>query len=376
MRVPTVLFTLAVLGLWGCDSEAALPSQRPVLVKPVASAEPEVSRVFPGRISARGEVALSFEVAGRLQELLVKPGDRVEAGQELARMDAEPFAIAVAQAESSVAGAQAAAAEAAAALARAQELFARETLAKASLDAAVAANDGAQAALRGAEAGLRRAERNLRDAVLRAPFDALIAERLAEEGAQLSPASPVFVIQSYETVRVTIQVPERYVLSLQGSRGERREERPQALVTFLGHEDEIFTAEFEEVATTPDALTLSWALRFTLPLPESVTVLPGMSCMVRLSGVGQALAEPGLRLPVSSLVSAADGSPAVWVIDGNLDAVGRARRVPVQVGPLNEGVVAVQGELAPGDLVVRAGARFLTEGMRVRAVADLGLAER
>lgn len=49
---------------------------------------------------------LTFGVAGRVEEVAVEEGDRVEAGQVLARLDPGPLDLAVAQAERDLAGAQ------------------------------------------------------------------------------------------------------------------------------------------------------------------------------------------------------------------------------------------------------------------------------
>lgn len=67
------------------------------------------------------EIKVVAEVGGRLEELLVKEGDRVKAGQVVARLDDEPYRIQAAQAEAALAGARAALEEAGAG-ARSQEI--------------------------------------------------------------------------------------------------------------------------------------------------------------------------------------------------------------------------------------------------------------
>ncbi len=52
-------------------------------------------RNFPGRIDANKKADLSFRVAGKLKELLVKEGDLVNKGDVIARLDATDFQITV-----------------------------------------------------------------------------------------------------------------------------------------------------------------------------------------------------------------------------------------------------------------------------------------
>lgn len=357
---------LWVVAVWaaGCTGSEPLDSDaRPVLVAEATLAEVESSRVFPGRVQAIGEVRLGFEVPGHIEDILVKPGDRVAAGQALARLDAERFTIAITQAESAVASAQAAAVEAETAYSRAQTLFARDAIAPAALDHARSAAETAQAQLRGAQASLEQARNNLRDTTLLAPYDGLIAERLVENFTQVQAKQPILILQAYDRLRISIQVPEAYVLSLGGDRERRRQLRPRAMVQFVGHPQRVYEATFDEVATSPDPSTLTWAVRFIMPVPEDLTVLPGMSCSVRLRGADTAQDSTGVMIPLSAVIEDSQGQPAVWLID----AQQQLQRHPVILGPIDGGQVHIVEGLEAGALVVRAGHSAIYEGMRVRA---------
>lgn len=348
----------------GCGKqESETTIARPVLVAQASLAEDSSARVFPGRVQAIGEVRLGFEVPGYVEDILVKPGDRVAAGQPLARLDTERFTLAITQAESSVASAQAAADEALAGYTRAQTLFEREAIAPAALDHARSAAETAQAQLRGAQASLDQAHTNLRDATLLAPYDGLIAERLLETFTQVQAKQPILLLQTYDRLRVSVQVPEAYVLGLGGDRQRRRELRPRAEVQFIGHSQRIYEAVFDEVATSPDPTSLTWAVRFIMPVPEDLTVLPGMSCSVRLIGADVEQASTGVVIPLAAVVEDAQGQPAVW----RIDQAQRVQRHSVVLGPTADNQVRIVEGLEAGALVVRAGQAALHEGMLVRA---------
>lgn len=349
-----------LLGCGGQDD--AEPQLRPVLVAQAQVLDQGSARVFPGQVQAIGEVRLGFEVPGHVTDIMVKPGDRVAAGQPLARLDTERFELAIDQAESSVASARAAAAEAETAYTRAQALFARDAIAPAALDNARSAAETAQAQLRGAKASLQQAHSNLRDTTLLAPYDGLIAERLLESFTQVQAKQPILVLQAYDRLRISIQVPESYVLSLGGDREQRRRLRPQAEVQFVGHPQRIYEASFDEVATSPDPSTLTWAVRFVMPVPEDLTVLPGMSCRVRLLGADGQGHDRSLMIPVSAVVEDEQGHSAVWLVDEH----SRVQRQSVQLGALRDGMVDIISGLDEGALVVRAGQQALVAGMQVR----------
>jgi hypothetical protein len=81
---------------------------------------------------------------------------------------------------------------------------------------------------------------------------------------------------------------------------------------------------------------------------------------IQLAGGG------GIRIPASSL-TAADGAPAVWVLDPDTSTVA-LRSVVIEQSGLAE--VAVSEGLAPGDLVVTAGVQTLRPGQKVRLLHD------
>lgn len=100
------------------------------------------------------EIKVVAEVAGRLEELTVKEGDRVKKGQLVGRLDAEPYRIQAAQARAAVTAAQAALDEARAG-ARSQEIAA----ARREVERLAAQVAGAREQLALQEDALRRARR-------------------------------------------------------------------------------------------------------------------------------------------------------------------------------------------------------------------------
>lgn len=214
---------------------------------------------FYGNIEMR-QVDLGFRVPGRIQELMVEEGDRVRAGALLARLDRQPFAEALAQAEASArvrsselsrleAGLRPA--EIRRARAKLDELeatqrIAQQThgrraallasqavsqesvdesaarLAEATARVAVARNDLAlaeegfraeeieagRAALAGARAGADAARTALTDTELRAPSDSVILSRVREPGSIVRSGEPVLTLALERPMWVRAYVAE------------------------------------------------------------------------------------------------------------------------------------------------------------------------
>lgn len=221
--------------------------------------QPAGDPVFYGNVDIR-EVTLGFRVGGRLASLSVDEGDRVHAGQELARLDAVPLELDrnearanagaldarlvllksgfrredIAQARASVAERRAAAVNADQVLARQEKLKGTGAVAQRVYDEAVAARDQARARLAAAEdqlmeqqAGYRReeiaeaqanhqraiallaaADQRLEDAVLKAPADGVVLTRAVEGGAILAAGTTVFTISLVNPVWANIYVGE------------------------------------------------------------------------------------------------------------------------------------------------------------------------
>ena len=212
-----------------------------------------------GNIDIR-EVNLGFRVAGKLDALLKEEGDRVKAGELIARLDAEPYRRELEEASAQLASAQAklemveagyrqeevhkaraAVAEAEATLVnldrnfvRRKELLAQKVSSQQEADDARAARDQAQARLHAAraalalqeagfrpqeiaqaradvakaEAALASAKLRLSDTELKAPSDGVVMTRAYEKGAILPTGATLFTISLTDPVWVRAYVSE------------------------------------------------------------------------------------------------------------------------------------------------------------------------
>jgi membrane fusion protein YbhG len=191
--------------------------------------------VLYGNVDIR-QVQLAFNDSERITALLVKEGDRVRTGQELATLDSRRFEATVASSEANVAAqqqvvlkaeadmnvAQANLVNAELTFKRVQDLREKKVVSPQDLDNARAAFDVATATLTAAkqniavakamlkanEAELDLVKRDLANAKLYAPSDGVIQDRLLEPGDMASPQEPVFTLALDDPLWVRAYVSE------------------------------------------------------------------------------------------------------------------------------------------------------------------------
>lgn len=259
--------------------------------------------IASGRIQPEVEVKVSAEVSGQLIELPVREGDRVEAGQLLARINPDIYESRLNQAQAALDNArsneatsearlaQSKAAFAAAELAfqRSQDLFARGVLSTADFEQAEVTHQSAQADLeaaqqnvrsagfniRSAEAAVKESEDNLRRTVLRATQSGTVTALVKEEGEGVQgigsfQGEVIMNVSELDAMEVDVEVNESDIVKVQLGDTARIEVDAYTERNFLG----VVT----EIGNT--ALNATGAARLSL---ESVT---NFSVKVRILDVG------------------------------------------------------------------------------------------
>lgn len=188
-------------------------------------------RAVTGDIVARRRATLAGQQAGLVIELNVEAGDRVEAGEVLARLDDEIAAREVDRAEAMVASAEAVVrrreaevADAESDLARVMELDRQGTSNQGEVEGAQTSVEVAKAQLleAGAEvlserATLQSASKRLEDMHIDAPFSGSVVSKQTEVGEWLGLGDPVIELVADDRLEAHIDVPESMIGRLQTS---------------------------------------------------------------------------------------------------------------------------------------------------------------
>jgi RND family efflux transporter MFP subunit len=328
--------------------EAALAPREVRLVTPeVREERPSIQLV--GEVRAFDSVAVSPEVAGKVDAVRVEVGDRVRSGQPLAEIDRSTYKIYLDQSEAQLLAAKANLELAAKELERKRDLVSDNTIAQATFDQAKAAHDLAQAQVASAEAARSLAQRNWERSIVRAPAAGAITHRSVVAGQWTDVGQRIFELAVGEKFKVAARVPAAWAAQLGGlegfdftvaASGAARHATLYSIDPVVNESSRSF--EVVGVAGNADG-----ALR------------PGMFTDVTLQAPRS---QPSLWLPVPA-VATSDMSQ-VMVVENGAIALRR-----VQVGRRADGSIEIVDGLEEGQAVV-AEVAGLHRGVPVRIVGD------
>ncbi len=198
-----VIFSAAIFGLAlaGCGSkhENAMEnsSNLPVAQVRVQSVENKpraMTEEVAGTVRAKLRATLEAKLSGRIEKLAVAPGDIVQKGQLIARLDAGENAARLEQAEASLE-------EAERNWNRASALLEQHSVTRAEYDSAQSRRRVAAGAVAEAKAMLGYAE-------MVAPFDGVVTRKWADAGDFAAPGKPLVAIEDPSALQVEADVPE------------------------------------------------------------------------------------------------------------------------------------------------------------------------
>ena len=344
---------LALLPLLLCAAADEPP--RPVRVATV-TVQPVASQlVFSGTVQARVQADLGFRVPGKVTARLVEAGDRVQAGQVLARLDQGDLVLQEQAAEAALQAASADLANARADLGRYTQLGrASAAYVPSEFDKRTAASQMADARVLQAarQLALARSQRAYSD--LKAEADGLVTEVPVQAGQVVAAGQTVATVAQLNGIEVVTDVPENRLAAVRAT--------GDAAITLWAAPGQVLHGRVREVGALADPASRTYRVKVAVQDAPTGLLTLGMTATVAF---GQATI-PVARLPATALTDKG-GAPAVWVLD---TARQRAALRPVQVaGYGGDGSVLVSAGLREGEQVVTAGVGQLDPEMAVTAWA-------
>lgn len=360
LRLALLSFVLVMLA--ACKESAPMVEfTRPAQVWTVSETYAPPERRYAGELRARFEADLAFRVGGKVVERQVELGQKVRAGQVLARLDAADLELALAAARAELAGAEADQLNAQQELARIQGLYTQKFLGKSALDAAIAARDAASARVNALRAQSKQSGNQAQYSALLASKPGVITAVNVELGQVVAAGAPVLRMAYDGEREVHLRVGEASAQAFT----QAMQQGQHVTISFWSRPGETWEGAVREIAPMADT-TRSVLVKVNVPqLPDGLPL--GITAQASLPMQD---APGAVWLPSSALFQQA-GKPAVWI----LDAGNAAQLHAVTVLRYEHDGVVVRG-LAPGSKVVAQGVHTLSVGQVVRPAAYDGSAAR
>ncbi len=354
------VFLTIVLGIYLFADQQPAPAEEPrstvkrVRVAAVETVTDSRELRFSGTTRASRRARLAFAIGGRLVSRPVEIGDRVRAGQVLAKLEDLELANARASARAALAELSARRAQSERDRARAEQLLEAKAATREEVERSLTAVDAVRAAEAAAAARLREAERLLAETELRAPFDGTVTRVFYEPGELALAGQPVIALSGDGDVELEVEVPESVV-------GRIRAGDPVTVsMPVLGGLSVPGRIESVGLTAAGDG-RLFPVVAVLQPESEEAEDLHAPRSGVTAELVLRLTSDEMLSVPVEAVVNPGGRRPSVFRVaeDGSVD------KVPVEVASLLGDRIAVLGDLAVGHQVVVGGQRGLLDGEHV-----------
>ena len=368
LKTALVLLTLIAVVALGWRGYAARQATRQAQSAPVKDPVIELSAIdmatahvveltsglpISGALKAVNSAIVKARVPGELQGLTVREGDRVEAGQVIARVESTEYADRVRQAQQ-----QADAAKAQVEIAQRQvdnnaALVRQGFISKTAADNSLASLNTAQANHRAAQAGIDVLRKSLADTVLRAPISGQVSQRLAQPGERVAPEARIVEIVDLSRLELEASISPADSVAVRVGQ--------QALLRIEGVAQPV-AATVARINPSAQAGSRSVLIYLT------VAAQPGLRQGLFAQGQLATETQRALAVPLNA-VRTDKPLPYVQVVEGD-----RIAHRTVQTGVRGqvdgELWVAVQG-VADGARVLRGAAGVVREGTQVKLAAPV-----
>ena len=260
--------------------------------------------ILRGRTEAERKVDVKAETYGRIIELKVEKGERIEKDTVLARLSPEDRPARLAEAKALRAQREI---EYDASLRLSKKGYRAETQLAA-----------AKAAFEAAEAAVTRARVALRNTTIRAPFDGMVVARAAEIGEFIEKGDPVARIIDLDPILAVGQISER-------NRGRIAVGAPARVALIGGRE---VTGRIRFIAAEAEARTRTFRVEVELPnpaaeIPDGITaeirevaahrVSPAILTLTDDGSIGVKTLGPDNRVRFHPVRIIGDGTDGVWL---------------------------------------------------------------
>lgn len=379
-RWPMVLFAilgvaaLAALAFWLLGAKPVSVTVATVRLTPSGDHAASVLDAS-GYVVARRQATVSSKIAGKVLDVLVEEGVRVDKDQVVAYLDDSSQLAQLHLAEAQRRSAEAALNETRAQLTQAEldltrsrELLQRRLTSQAEFDAATAAAETLQARLAAglenvkvARRGVEVSQDQLNNTVIRAPFAGVVVTKNAQPGEMISPISSgggftrtgICTIVDMESLEIEVDVNEAYIQRV-------RPDQP-VTATLDAYQDWKIPARVIAIVPTADRQKATVRVRIGF-LERDERILRDMGVKVAFLGIeadGAQTQPAAVYVPRDAVRTDSEGN-YVWIVRDDT-----VLRRAVSVGQVSSRGAQIMSGLGTGDKIVVAAEEELIAGQAV-----------
>lgn len=351
-------FLVLPLSLAACEQERDIPAIDGDKVRPIKTMvvnEPSRGREqrFAGVVEAAETTRLSFENSGTVQEVAVEEGQRVTEGEVIARLDPEPYRLALENAKARLNEALKERDNAEDTYERRRELVESGAISEQEFTRARTSYERAQASVEAARTEVQIAQRDVRHTRMEAPFAGSVASRDVEAYEEVGAGQPLFTLNSDSGVNIAVSIPESIIARIEAGRSARLTVPTAGLRALPGRVTEV-AGSAAEGGVYPVTVA---------PAKPTPGVEPGMTGEVTFTFKDDG--PPTFRVPVSAVLPHPDDAPKAYVFTHDTDT-GTVAKTEVTTRGISGNSIAIAEGLEKGDVIATAGVNQLRDGQAVK----------
>jgi RND family efflux transporter MFP subunit len=320
-----------------------------------------------GYVVARRKATLSAKILGKLTEVNFEEGQRVKAGDIVARLDDTNYAAALHQAEAQAVQAKAALDNAAPIYTRYQSLKTQGAISTDAVANQRALYDAARTGYRVSQAQVAFAQSNLRDTLVRAPFDGVVTVKVAQVGEVVAPQASgggdtrtgIVTIVDMNSLEVQVDVSENYI--------ERVEVSGAATIHLDAYPDWDIPGAVIAIIPTADQSKGTVAVRVAIKAKDA-RILPQMAARVSFltapeKGAGPVVAR--VSVPLGAVIANGQGNNKTGTVF-LIGADGAIEKRDVALGLKTAQSVTILSGVSAGDRLAGDNLDKLHDGDKVK----------
>jgi len=346
----TTLLTLFIAGLMaGCSQEEQQAAAEEELVKTV-NVQTELIQPQPferylrlvGTVESENDVFLSAEVSGRIERYFVEKGKRVRKGEPILKIDDDKLLQEKARLEAQTEQAKEQ-------YERLSRVFEQDSIGS-EIDVI-----NARANFRQSNSALESILVDIKNTSVRAPFDAVLEDKLLEVGEMASPGVRLVRLIGADNLKVSAGVPSRFA--------DVVNEGDLAQVWFDFEQSDTLSLPITYVGSSIDTQARTFEVEIDLP-QGARNFKVDMIANVRI----RTLSADEVLVVGEEFVYQKENGYVVYTVAQNEEGNAVAREVPVRLGASYENHVIVESGLQAGDRLITVGSSFLQNNMRIEIV--------